>query len=261
MLREEGPASALNGDGFGVGWYSKEHSCPCIFTSTSPAWNNSNLHRLSCQISSSLFYAHIRAASPGSPTNESNCHPFQFEQFMWMHNGMIADFRLIKKKIINHVSDDLFNLIQGTTDSEYSFILFLHCLFTRKNIKFVNPENRLLTPNTVQINDCTAEDLKVAMLETIKKIKTWILESKTTNSSMMNFCITDGKNVVCSRYASFPHGNAASLFYSSGSRFQRNPKQPNTFMMLQADRRQRCHILTSEPLTIDNDDWVEVSDN
>merc|ERR1712137_814241 len=99
-LREKGPGSSMNGDGFGVGWYSYDHPTPCIFTSISPAWNNRNLHRLSHKITSPLFFAHIRAATHGSPTNESNCHPFQYKQYMWMHNGAIADFHLIKKKII-----------------------------------------------------------------------------------------------------------------------------------------------------------------
>lgn len=34
----------LNGDGFGVGWYTAPSGpTPCIFTSITPAWNNQNL--------------------------------------------------------------------------------------------------------------------------------------------------------------------------------------------------------------------------
>mmetsp|Transcript_129705 Transcript_129705/g.193069 ORF Transcript_129705/g.193069 Transcript_129705/m.193069 type:complete len:318 (+) Transcript_129705:37-990(+) len=260
-LREKSPSSALNGDGFGVGWYANSSISPCIFTSISPAWNNRNLHRLSSQITSPLFFAHIRAASPGSPTNESNCHPFQFEQFMWMHNGMIADFHLIKKNIIHFLSDDIFNLIQGTTDSEYAFVLFLQVLFTKLGLKFQPTDNKIIPSSNIQIQNCEPMILKDAMDKTIRLLNQWIRESGTKNSSMMNFCVTDGSTVVSSRYTNFHDGTIASLFFSSGTNFQRNPAKPESFMMAQSDRRQRCHIIASEPLTADTDDWVEVPRN
>jgi len=46
--REESP---LNGDGFGLGWYTLPTADgeldrePCVFTSVTPAWNNMNLVR------------------------------------------------------------------------------------------------------------------------------------------------------------------------------------------------------------------------
>ena len=39
--------------------------------------NNENLGRLSCKITSPLVFAHVRAAYPGMPVSEQNCHPFQ----------------------------------------------------------------------------------------------------------------------------------------------------------------------------------------
>ena len=41
------------------------------------ARNNENLGRLSCKIMSPLVFAHVRAAYPGMPVSEQNCHPFQ----------------------------------------------------------------------------------------------------------------------------------------------------------------------------------------
>jgi len=256
-LREKSPSSALNGDGFGVGWYSEGNISPCIFTSISPAWNNRNLHRLSNQITSPLFFAHIRAASPGSPTNESNCHPFQFEQFMWMHNGVITDFHLVKKRVVGFLSDDIFNLVQGTTDSEYSFAVFLQILFNITGTKFTTTDP--MKPTTQpQIPNCSHTVLKDAMMKTISQLNQWIKEAGSKKSSMINFCITDGRSVVATRYTNFTNGTIASLFFSSGTKFQRNPLNPGTFMMAQSDRRQKCHIIASEPLTADTDDWVEV---
>lgn len=33
--------------------------------------------RLACKITSPLVFAHVRAAYPGMPVSEQNCHPFQ----------------------------------------------------------------------------------------------------------------------------------------------------------------------------------------
>lgn len=180
---------------------------------------------------------------------------------MWMHNGMIGDFHLIKKKIINYLSDDIFNLIQGTTDSEYCFVLYLEVLFSMVGVKFQPTNDKIIPAATNQIQNCSPMVLKDAMIKTINLLNQWTRESKTTNSSMMNFCITDGRTVVASRYANFAHGPAASLFFSSGTKFQKNPSKPGSYMMAQADRRQMCHIISSEPVTVDTDDWVTVCRN
>ena len=50
---------------------------PCIFTSITPAWNNLNLERMARKVTSPLIFAHVRAAYPGMPVSEQNCHPFQ----------------------------------------------------------------------------------------------------------------------------------------------------------------------------------------
>ena len=104
----------LNGDGFGVGWYAPEIDLtPCVFTSITPAWSSRNLHRLADKVRSTCFFAHVRAASPGSFVSEANCHPFQYEQFLWMHNGEIGEFSRLRRRLRSHLSDDLYNFIQG----------------------------------------------------------------------------------------------------------------------------------------------------
>lgn len=68
------------GDGFGVGWYDSDpdegSGTPCIFTSVTPAWSNSNLVRLAERIKSPLLFAHVRASTSGAVT-EANCHPWK----------------------------------------------------------------------------------------------------------------------------------------------------------------------------------------
>lgn len=86
---------------------------PCVFTSILPAWNNLNLIRLTEKIRSELVFAHVRAASPGFPISETNCHPWSFGKFLWMHNGYIAQFQ---KVILSHcfVSHSCVDQTKGT---------------------------------------------------------------------------------------------------------------------------------------------------
>ncbi len=113
-FHDTGLPPQLNADGFGIGWYAEsmyrvkesadvispktkrrkrnessgsvvierntQYETPCVFTSVTPAWNNRNLVQLADKVSSPLFFAHVRAASIGSPTTEANCHPFTFDK-------------------------------------------------------------------------------------------------------------------------------------------------------------------------------------
>jgi len=63
--RERMTAGPLNGDGFGIGWYTAFDPTACIFTCINPAWSNLNLRRIAEKIQSPLIFAHVRAASPG----------------------------------------------------------------------------------------------------------------------------------------------------------------------------------------------------
>ncbi|NUR50709.1 MAG: class II glutamine amidotransferase [Hamadaea sp.] len=111
-----------NGDGFGVGWYVGRE--PTVFHSVDPAWNNRNLRNLATHIESQIFLAHIRA-STGTPVQESNCHPFRFGPWMWMHNGSIAQYGKLKRDLVLAVDPELYPSIEGSTDSELMFFLAL----------------------------------------------------------------------------------------------------------------------------------------
>jgi glutamine amidotransferase len=116
-------AETTNGDGFGVGWYGVGQT-PGVFHSTEPAWNDRNLRELSAHIASPRVFAHIRASS-GSPVQQTNCHPFRHGRWLWMHNGLIADFRVLKRDLAFAVDPALFADIEGSTDSELLFFLAL----------------------------------------------------------------------------------------------------------------------------------------
>ncbi|MFB8145999.1 class II glutamine amidotransferase [Microbacterium sp. NPDC056003] len=120
-------AETVNGDGFGLGWYPADAALPrhpAVFRSIEPAWHDQNLREISRAVRSPLFFAHVRAAA-GPPIQQTNCHPFRFDRWLFMHNGGIAQFGLIRRDLMLAVDPSLYPHIQGTTDSEVLFYLAL----------------------------------------------------------------------------------------------------------------------------------------
>ena len=112
-----------NGDGFGVGWYGKRER-PGLFRSIRPAWNDANLRDLAGQIESPLFLAHVRATSLAT-VQETNCHPFRYRNWLFVHNGEIEEIEKFRRELLMAVDPAIFENILGTTDSELLFHLAL----------------------------------------------------------------------------------------------------------------------------------------
>ena len=64
--------------------------------------------------------------------------------------------------------------------------------------------------------------------------------------------------VVC-RYNNRKPSEAASLYYSSGSKFE--CYEPGVYKMVNEDRREHMVIIASEPLTYEMTDWLLVPEN
>jgi predicted glutamine amidotransferase len=116
-------AEATNGDGFGVGFYD-DREAPGVFRSIEPAWNDQNLRELSGHITSGHFFAHLRAAI-GSAVQQTNCHPFRYGRWLFMHNGYIDEWARVKRDLVLAVDESLYPLIAGQADTEVMFYLAL----------------------------------------------------------------------------------------------------------------------------------------
>jgi len=122
-LTSRSAETPTNGDGFGVGWYGSRTK-PGLFRSIRPAWNDANLRYLAEYIDTHLFLAHVRATSLAT-VQETNCHPFQFKQWLFVHNGEILEIERFRRALLMSIEPELFNHVQGTTDSEVMFYLAL----------------------------------------------------------------------------------------------------------------------------------------
>ena len=178
-------AETTNGDGFGIGWYGLGET-PATYHSIEPAWNERNLRDLAAHVESGLVFAHIRASS-GSPVQQTNCHPFRHGRWLWMHNGLIADFHEVKRDLVLAVDPSLYSSIEGSTDSEVFFYLAL----------------------TLGLEDDPpgAVERAVGLIEDVGR------RAGVAHPIQMTVATTDGEKIWAFRYSS--EGQSRSLYFST----------------------------------------------
>lgn len=216
-------AETVNGDGFGLGWYpvpgpddAGQPPKPTLFRSMEPAWNDQNLREISRTVRSPLFLSHVRAAA-GPPVQQTNCHPFRHANWLFMHNGGLADFLTIKRDLTLAVDPSLYPEIQGTTDSEVLFYLAL----------------------TLGLQDDPIAGMRAAIRETERIGHEHDIRFPVQGT----FAVSDGTTLWAFRYSSV--GRSRSLYHSTDIETLRQ-------MYPEAERLRafgrHAHVIVSEPL-------------
>jgi predicted glutamine amidotransferase len=218
-----------NGDGFGVAWYNEQLTEPAMFRGIGPAWADRNLREIADHVRSGLFFAHIRA-STGTPVQQSNCHPFRYDRWLWMHNGSIAGFPAVKRDLMLAVDPELFPSIEGSTDSEVMFYLAL----------------------TLGLRD----DPPSAVERMVGLVESTARADGNADPIQMTVATSDGNRVWVFRYSSV--GRSRSLFYSTDIRTLREI-HPDVPKLQEVSNESR--IIVSEPLGDLAGAWNEVSES
>ena len=218
-------AETTNGDGFGMGWYGAGDG-PGVYHSVKPAWGDANLRELAGHIESPLFLAHVRAAI-GSPVQETNCHPFRHGQWLFVHNGYIADFHLLRRDLMLAIEPAQFADVQGSTDTEVVFHLALTLGLESDPIDALE--------RTIGLIEATAAKHDVAA------------------PVQGTFGVSDGTSLWAVRYATV--GPARSLFASAdvGSVKRLHPENPRLQRLSEGDR-----LIVSEPFADLPGVWQEI---
>lgn len=215
-----------NGDGFGLGWYGSK-PYPGLFRSIRPAWNDFNLRDLAAQIDSHLFLAHVRATSQAT-VQETNCHPFRYRNWLFVHNGEIHGIEKFRKRLIEAVADEYFTNILGTTDSEVMFHLALTFGLEKD------------PPGSLQ--------RMAGFVENIAR------RHGVPETLWMTLGLTDGNTLFAVRYAS--DGKAPTLYYTRDIEdvYKVNPELQGRFTM---DTR----FIASEPTGKAREHWLTVPES
>ncbi|MER6473560.1 class II glutamine amidotransferase [Streptomyces collinus] len=218
-----------NGDGFGIGWYATHARTPAVFHDVGPAWSNRNLQEIAGHVRAPLFFAHVRA-STGTAVQQTNCHPFRHDRWMWMHNGAIAGFHQLRRSLLLGVDPALFSSIEGTTDSEAMFYLAL----------------------TFGLD----EDPPGAVARMVGFVERVADEHAVPAPMQMTVAVANGERLWAFRYAS--EGTPRSLYYSRRVDDLRALHPDTDFLK---DVSDETRLVVSEPLGDLPGAWNEVPAN
>ncbi|WAI83784.1 MULTISPECIES: class II glutamine amidotransferase [Achromobacter] len=223
-------ATTTNGDGFGLGWYSRPSNShiepPFRYRSVHPAWNDRNLREAARAIHAPLFVAHIRAATD-TPAQETNCHPFRHGQWLFVHNGVIRDYPLLRRDLMLMIAPAYFGSLEGSTDSEVMFLLAL----------------------TFGLE----EDPIPALARMVGAVEETGRRHGVTHPINMTVCALDGERLIAVRYSS--EAESRTLFHNTCVRHLRElyPQDPQI-----ATLDEDAFLLLSEPLSEMPGVWEEV---
>ncbi|GAA6058394.1 hypothetical protein JCM3770_002470 [Rhodotorula araucariae] len=254
VARDSTPNQATNIDGFGVGWYSPNPASyrihdtptetfphpplqPAVYRNTNPPIHDDNLQNLCTAIASPIVFGHVRA-SAGSAVTGPNCHPFRAGRFMFMHNGGLGGFFDAQAEILSNISSAARRTMQGTTDSEHIFALFL----------------TFLDKHGPWLRDYHYEELEVAGSTINGQPRSWI---------SLNLALSDGASFLALRFGYPPQREPPSLYWSSvgGSaldrRYSRHPDGGQDVGTREGCMHEPHVVVASEPMTrAAGDQWV-----
>jgi predicted glutamine amidotransferase len=188
IAAKEGLA-ATNGDGFGLGWYGANEE-PGLYREVRPAWSDENLRHLCRHITAHLFFAHVRA-STGTPTTRPNCHPFAHGRFLFMHNGQLGDWTMIRRQVEALIPDAYYRTRVGTTDSEAAFLAIMGA--------------------------GAEQDAVGALTRTVETLTAIVRSSASDQPFRFTIALADGETLYALRYA-YPREAAHTLYYQDDGR-------------------------------------------
>lgn len=267
------PITPLNADGFGVAWYNPSATrLPACFRETTPAWSSQNLKQITRVTESSCIFAHVRAASAGN-VMQTNCHPFIYKNMTFMHNGTVPHYHQIKRQLSESISDRAYGMIEGTTDSEMMFAMFI------THFENLSGEREGTEDDPYPEKDHT-QTLIAALRATLRQVHSTALEyersleakslppgdepdgadgalgnlyADTPTTSLrytsvigrLNLAVTDGQSSVSSRYTCSHPSTAHTLYYTRGTGVDYKDKK---CLVRKSGSSQPMTIVSSEPL-------------
>lgn len=201
-------------DGFGFSWLPTNKKQTWQSYKSSLTYDKDpKIHDVIPKVAeSNLIFGHLRLSSIHDTPSVTNNQPFVYKNHIFMHNGLIRHFDTdlsIRRKMKERIAPSFHSLIQGNTDSEYLFYLFLTI-----QLKYRGHRNIF----GIQLN--TVENhLEYSLQELLQ-----IMQNDIGVDGIYNIIYSDQKHVlVCRRCSGYSHSpnmylykNADTMLISSG---------------------------------------------
>jgi glutamine amidotransferase len=246
-------ATFLNLAGFGMAAWDPDSASPdepfTYKVTTLPVFDR-NLRNLADKIAPTCLLAHVRGVtySGDEVISQQNLHPFRYHdtKVTLAHNGHLREFWRMKYDLIAQVRPDLARRVEGTTDSEWIYVLLLSQL--RDPFGFPG-----------------AEELAEATTKTLAIIGDVRARNGIDTSSPVNLFVSTGRSLVATRF-SFDYGwypdddqlletdlPYVSLWYTLGNEYL---ERDGEWVMV-GEEEPTSLMIASEPLTSDTSTWLE----
>lgn len=217
--------AASNRDGWGIGWY--ESGKTMVYKEAGLASDDPAYDQRSKEVRSKIIIAHVRQATEGEPARV-NSHPFQYESWLFAHNGSVSRGSLLSRLTETYKRDT-----EGQTDSEVYFHWILQCVREKGNA-----------------------------VEGIKKALAEISPTNDSNdTSGLNFLMSDGLRLYAFRFSSPGSLNHYSLYYLFRDQVKKRPsefisKETSALGRSKSLAGERAVLVCSEKLT--NENWKAI---
>ena len=246
-------ATFLNLAGFGMAAWDPDSVSPdepfTYKVTTLPVFDR-NLRNLADKIAPTCLLAHVRGVtySGDEVISQQNLHPFRYHdtKVTLAHNGHLREFWRMKYDLIAHVRPDLARRVEGTTDSEWIYVLLLSQL--RDPFAFAG-----------------VDELAEATTRTLAIIGDVRARNGIDTSSPVNLFVSTGRSLVATRF-SFDYGwypeddhlletdlPYVSLWYTLGNEYL---ERDGEWVMV-GEGEPTSLMIASEPLTSDTSTWLE----
>ena len=126
--------SESNPDGWGIGFF--EGTTPILRRGLSKAIGDGDFTNLARFVRSQAVIAHVRLGTVGGH-DLTNTHPFSAGRWVFAHNGTLQGLEHYERLLMDEIDPEFRPLVQGETDSERCFYLFL----TQLGLRGVAPES------------------------------------------------------------------------------------------------------------------------
>lgn len=242
----------LNLAGFGIAaWdhFSHNPKLPYLYKTPQLPFYDENLRSLATKISPYCLLAHLRgvAYTGQQVVSNQNVHPFVFDgtNIALAHNGALYNFDKMKYDLLDFILPQYQTHIQGTTDSEWIYAVFL---------------SQLPSP----FEYFSIEDVMSAVQSTLQILQQVREKNHIAVNSPVNLFITNGEFIAATRFVldygwqtdetpELAHFAYHSLWYTYGEGYG---FYDNEYKM--KGTKPASIIIASEPLTEDTTTWVEV---
>ncbi|HTP29490.1 MAG TPA: class II glutamine amidotransferase [Anaeromyxobacteraceae bacterium] len=168
-------------DAYGFGYYKGSDILRGKRPSGAPG--SFSLTQLAGAVDSEALLAHARYATVGDQRDE-NTHPFRFRRWLFAHDGTVEGFREMKPYLLNALPDFLQRNVEGDTDSEHAFMLFLKYMRAGGQLDDLDVEARIVGR---------------ALSAAARDLERWSREVGAAKPCSLNFVVTNGRVLAATR--------------------------------------------------------------